>query len=117
MLWFASPPSNTPKIPTPKYSLKYLSWLARKRKRERGEEDEALNGKENEEAVENDMDVDPPADDGDDSQPAKRSRTTILPLNEPERPKIKVQPTVTEILASFRDELVALRKANGEPVP
>ncbi|THV07276.1 hypothetical protein K435DRAFT_742310 [Dendrothele bispora CBS 962.96] len=129
MLWFPSPPSNVPRIPTPKYSLKYLNWLAKKRKRERGEsveegaddviqEDGLPNGNDSREAIDHDMDVDGagPSGDGhkDSTRPTKRSRTTVPSLSVPERPKIKVPPTVTETLASFREELANLKKNHAE---
>ena len=37
VLWFAAPPVDTARPPPPQYSLKYLHWLAtKKRKAERG---------------------------------------------------------------------------------
>jgi chromatin structure-remodeling complex subunit RSC1/2 len=32
VLWFAAPPLNIARKPTPRYSLQYLHWLATKRK-------------------------------------------------------------------------------------
>ncbi len=34
MLWFAAPPSDLVHVPPPRHSLKYLAFLAKKRKRE-----------------------------------------------------------------------------------
>jgi chromatin structure-remodeling complex subunit RSC1/2 len=33
VLWFAAPPLNTARRPSPRYSLEYLHWLAMKRKK------------------------------------------------------------------------------------
>ena len=44
VLWFASPPVDLPRPPPPQYSLKYLHWLATKRRAE----DADASGKEGE---------------------------------------------------------------------
>ncbi|KAA1468335.1 hypothetical protein DENSPDRAFT_863516 [Dentipellis sp. KUC8613] len=36
VLWFAAPPVDVARVPKPRYSLEYLHWLARKRKRALG---------------------------------------------------------------------------------
>ncbi|KAF5337914.1 hypothetical protein D9758_013118 [Tetrapyrgos nigripes] len=134
MLWFASPPTNVAKTPTPKYSLKYLTWLARKRKRESGagheDKDEPAgtvngiveNGSgdtevtakiEGKDGYDDLMDVDShsPADEDEDAgkPEAKRPRrSAVLSLTDPERPKYKVPPTVTETLISLKEELSRL---------
>jgi chromatin structure-remodeling complex subunit RSC1/2 len=60
VLWFSAPPADAARAPPPQYSLKYLHWLAtKKRKTERADSGEGAGA----------MDVD-----GEDEEMAKRRR-------------------------------------------
>jgi hypothetical protein len=44
VLWFAGPPIDVPRPMAPQYSLEYLAFLAKKRKRENASPDDSIDG-------------------------------------------------------------------------
>lgn len=98
MLWFSAPPMHVARPPAARHSLKYLAYLAGKRREAGGQ------------GTKVDADVDMEHDDEDEDEEADEQKVRNGGESKEKRQRVWVAPTVSEIMVSAAKEVVM-----GEP--